>query len=39
VLRNHSYYAGRAWDEYLCAVYADSLKPAPDGGVPPTTIG
>jgi RimJ/RimL family protein N-acetyltransferase/aryl carrier-like protein len=25
VLREHSYYAGRFWDEYLCAVYADRL--------------
>jgi RimJ/RimL family protein N-acetyltransferase len=39
VLRNHSYYAGRQWDEYLCAVYADSLKPAPDEGVPPISHG
>ena len=26
VLREHSYYAGRYWDEYLCAVYADQFR-------------
>jgi len=26
VLREHSYYAGRYWDEYLCAVYSDDVR-------------
>jgi RimJ/RimL family protein N-acetyltransferase/aryl carrier-like protein len=25
VLRDHNYYAGRYWDEYICAVYRDRL--------------
>jgi RimJ/RimL family protein N-acetyltransferase/aryl carrier-like protein len=32
VLRDHDYYAGRRWDQYLCAIYRDQLDsdPAPD---------
>ncbi|HVQ96326.1 MAG TPA: phosphopantetheine-binding protein [Mycobacteriales bacterium] len=26
VLRDHLYYAGRTWDEYTCAVYADQFS-------------
>jgi RimJ/RimL family protein N-acetyltransferase len=29
VLREHHYYAGRLWDQYLCAIYPDRL-PAED---------
>lgn len=29
VLRDHYYYAGRCWDQYLCAIYRD--RPLPDG--------
>jgi RimJ/RimL family protein N-acetyltransferase len=25
VLRDHDYYAGRYWDQYLCAIYPDRL--------------
>lgn len=28
VLRDHNYYAGRYWDEYVCAIYPDQLTEA-----------
>jgi RimJ/RimL family protein N-acetyltransferase len=28
VLRDHDYYAGRYWDQYLCAIYPDRLPGA-----------
>jgi RimJ/RimL family protein N-acetyltransferase/aryl carrier-like protein len=28
VLRDHHYYAGRCWDQYLCAIHRDRLLPA-----------
>ena len=33
VLRDHEYYAGRAWDKYLCAIY-----PASIGGMSSSTF-
>jgi RimJ/RimL family protein N-acetyltransferase/aryl carrier-like protein len=29
VLRDHDFYAGRYWDQYLCAIYPDQLSTAP----------
>jgi RimJ/RimL family protein N-acetyltransferase/aryl carrier-like protein len=29
VLRDHHYYAGRRWDQYLCAIYPDQLTTDP----------
>ncbi|MEJ3749949.1 GNAT family protein [Actinomycetes bacterium KLBMP 9797] len=30
ILRGHNYYAGRYWDEYLCAIYADQFREGED---------
>jgi len=29
VLRDHDYYAGRHWDQYLCAIYPDQTRTDP----------
>jgi RimJ/RimL family protein N-acetyltransferase len=28
IMRGHEYYAGRHWDRYLCAIYANNLRPS-----------
>jgi RimJ/RimL family protein N-acetyltransferase/aryl carrier-like protein len=30
ILRGHNYYAGRYWDEYVCAIYADQFREGGD---------